>query len=112
AGALQSLKRGQWPGVRRPVELCQYLSHKLLRWMGPLWLAVLFVANVALWPAGWFYRATLVGQIAFYLLALIGLASVSVRATRLGGIAFYFSMSHVAMAVGTIKGLLNRQKVT
>ena len=34
------------------------------------------------------------------------------RRTALGGIPFYFVMSHVAMAIGLVKGLFNLQRVT
>ncbi len=112
AGAMQSVLRRQWPPVTRPVELWQYLSHKALRWMMPGFLVVLFVSNALLAPAHLFYQATLVGQCVLYFMAAGGLVSLRFRRTRIGGIAFYFVMSNVAMAVGLVKGLFNRQPVT
>jgi len=112
AGAVQTIKRGDRPPLSRPVELWQFVSHKLLRWLGPLWLILLLTANVASWPTHSFYRATLVAQLAFYLAALAGCLSLRLRAMKLGGIPFYFVLSHVAMVVGTVTGLFNRQKVT
>jgi len=44
--------------------------------------------------------------------AAAGILSFRFRETRIGGIPFYFVMSHVAMTVGLIKGLLNLQPVT
>lgn len=111
AGAVQSLKRGQWPPLRRPIELWQYVSHKLLRWFGPIWLVLLLVSNALLWNAGVIYRFALVVQVSLYLLAAAATLSVRFRETRIGGVTFYFVMSHVAMAVGLIKGLLNLQRV-
>ncbi|MBI3466161.1 MAG: glycosyltransferase family 2 protein [Planctomycetes bacterium] len=112
AGAVQSLKRGEFPPLWRPVELWQFLSHKLLRWLSPVWLGLLVGSNVGLWSAGTFYRLTLAGQVIAYSLAAIGLWSVRFRMTPLGGIPFYFFMSQVAMAVGLVKGICNRQPVT
>jgi cellulose synthase/poly-beta-1,6-N-acetylglucosamine synthase-like glycosyltransferase len=112
AGAVQTLKRGQWPSVRRPVLFWQYLSHKVLRWSGPLLLTLLLVASVMLAGQGLIYQLALAGQVAIYATAAIAAFSLKLRATRLGGVVFYFVMSHVAMADGLVRGLFNRQKVT
>jgi cellulose synthase/poly-beta-1,6-N-acetylglucosamine synthase-like glycosyltransferase len=112
AGAVQSIKRGEWPSWRRPVEVWQYASHKLLRWLGPVWLVLVLASSVALWNAGTVYLATAAFQGAFYLLAAAATISIPFRRTRLGGIPFYFAMSHAAMAVGLVKGLFNLQRVT
>ncbi len=120
AGAVQSIKRGNWPRYSNPIQVWQYLSHKVLRWMGPLWLALFLVSNTLIviwwnkvaWPDRLFFQITLGIQAIFYGLAILGLFSVAFRQTRLGGIPFYFALSHVAMTVGSIKGLFNRQKVT
>jgi len=112
AGAVQSLKRGDWPPITRPVELWQYVSHKALRWMSPVLLLLLLAANVALLPVAVFYQITLAVQLAVYLLAALGLVSVRFRKTPLGGIPFYFVMSNAAMVVGLFKGLFNLQPVT
>jgi poly-beta-1,6-N-acetyl-D-glucosamine synthase len=112
AGAVQSLKRGDWPGFCRPVEAWQYASHKFLRWLGPLTLPTLLAGNAFLWDAGVFYRVTLAAQLCGYLLAVGAMVSVRFRKFRLGAVPFYLVMSHLAMAVGYIKGLFNAQKVT
>lgn len=109
AGAAQVLKRRQWPPLSRPVELWQFVSHKLLRWLTPLWLALLFVSSAALWNEGTLYRVILLAQLAFYCLAAAAAVSVPFRKTKIGGIAFYFTMSQIAMAVGIIKGLFWKQ---
>lgn len=112
AGAVQSIKEGAWPPWWRPIEVWQYLSHKVLRWLGPVWLLLLLISNCMLWKQGPFYQATLIAQVTVYLLAGLATLSVQFRETRLGGIPFYFTISHVAMAIGLIKGLFNRQRVT
>ncbi len=112
AGAVQSLKRGEWPSIRRPLLFWQYISHKVLRWLGPVWLVSLFVAAVVLYPESMLYKTATALQLAFYAIAGIATVSLGFRSTRLGGIVFYFVMSHVAIADGLVRGLFNRQKVT
>ncbi len=112
AGAMQVLLRGHWPPITRPIELWQFVSHKVLRWLGPVWLVLLLVSGAVLWNAGTLYRVALLGQLVLYGLAGAGALSLRFRETRIGGITFYFVMSHVAMAVGLVKGLFNLQRVT
>ncbi len=109
AGIAQILLRRQWPPVTRPVELWQFISHKLLRWLTPFWLIALLLANACLWSQGVIYQITLVAQILFYLVAALAAVSIHVRRTRIGGVAFYFTMSQIAMAVGILKGLFRKQ---
>jgi cellulose synthase/poly-beta-1,6-N-acetylglucosamine synthase-like glycosyltransferase len=112
AGAVQSLKRREWPPLNRPLELGQYFCHKVLRWASPPLLLLLLLANVLLVGQGLGFRLALATQGAVYLLAAGASLSVRFRRTALGGVPFYFVMSHVAMGVGLVKGLFNRQPVT
>jgi len=113
AGAVQALKRGDWPSpFKTPIAFCQFISHKLLRWLGPIWLVLILLSSLMLWNHGLVYQAAVIAQGAFYLLAIIATFSLTIRETRIGGIVFYFAMSHVAMAIGLVKGLFNRQRVT
>ena len=109
SGAVQSVFRGDFPSPLQVVEFWQYFSHKLLRWLMPLWVLVLFTTNVFLWNEGNLYRFTLISQLFAYSVAAIGTVSVQARGTTLCGIAFYTAMSFVAMAVGTARGLFWRQ---
>lgn len=112
AGAAQSIRRGAWPPLRRPVELWQYLSHKLFRWTTPALLACLMVSSVVLFPTALVYQLASYLQAAVYGTALMATGSLRMRQTRLGGVTFYFVMSNVAMAVGFFKGVFNLQPVT
>jgi cellulose synthase/poly-beta-1,6-N-acetylglucosamine synthase-like glycosyltransferase len=62
-----------------PLYLAQMLSHRVLRYGSGVLHLVLLPASVALWPAGWLYRAALLAQLAF-----LGLA-----ATRPGLARYY-----------------------
>ena len=49
----------------------QVISHRLLRWLVPLFAVTAFVANLFLLPSP-FYRATLILRVAFLVVAMIG----------------------------------------
>jgi poly-beta-1,6-N-acetyl-D-glucosamine synthase len=112
AGAMQALKRGDFPPITRPVEFWQFVSHKLLRWCGPLWMVLLVVLNVFLLGSGTVYQLLFAGQVTVWGMCGVAVVSLPLRRTRIGGMTFYFVMSHVAMAVGLMRGLFDRQRVT
>ncbi|WP_055562412.1 glycosyltransferase family 2 protein [Hymenobacter sp. AT01-02] len=77
AGNFQNLlafRRLLWPPWRG-VSFA-YWSHKVLRWMTPLLLILMVVANVVLVAlgAGWFYQLMLAGQLGVPLLLLLDAA--------------------------------------
>ena len=111
AGAVQSIFRRELPSLWQPVEFWQYVSHRLLRWGSPIWLAVLLGSSVILSNNRMMYRVALAAQLLLYTLAVFGVFSLRFRRSRLGRVTFYFVMSHAAMAVGLVKGLLNLQPV-
>lgn len=111
-GAMQCLKRGQYPRLTQPVELWQFLSHKFLRWIGPVLLLAVLVLNAALVTQGTIYQMGLAGQGLFYGAAALAAWSPKFRETKLGGVTFYFTLSHIAMLVGMYRGLVLKQKGT
>jgi cellulose synthase/poly-beta-1,6-N-acetylglucosamine synthase-like glycosyltransferase len=79
------------------------ISHKLLRWLAPVFLAVLLVTNLALLGKGPFYAASLVAQLAFYALALAGhLLRQRQHMPRLLSVPYYFTMVNIASARGIL----------
>jgi cellulose synthase/poly-beta-1,6-N-acetylglucosamine synthase-like glycosyltransferase len=105
AGNFQALSRH--PGLlspSRPAVAFAFLSHKLLRWLAPLFMAAALLANLALAtrPA---YMPLLGAQLGFYALAAVGRG-------RFGAIARYFVAMNAALAVGLWRFLRNRQSVT
>ncbi len=77
AGGIQALVRlrGLLNFFKYGMLSFQYISHRVLRWtLAPLSLLLVFIANIVLvWnDAGVFYKWTMILQIGFYLLALIG----------------------------------------
>lgn len=107
-GALQSISYRAYPPISRPIELWQYISHKMLRWMGPFWLLLLLISNAGVWHRGLFYQSAMLAQLGFYGLATAAWLSPWLRQLRPAGIAFYFTMSHVAMLLGWWQALVSR----
>lgn len=82
------------------------ISHKLLRWLVPLFLASLLVSNAMLMGRGALYSLAFVGQLLFYALALAGHAMrASERMPKVLSIPYYFTMVNVASARGILDAL-------
>lgn len=111
AGSVQALRQGSFPSWKQPVELWQFFSHKLLRWLDVVWLTALLVTSAILMPDHWIYAAALILQVVAYGSGILATIFLAFRGTRWGGVTFYFLMSHVAMLVGLVRGALNRQAV-
>lgn len=85
---------------RYPLYAWGLISHKLLRWLVPYFLIILFGANVLL-LGGFFYRLTLSLQIAFYIMALVGyLWQKKGKPPRILGLPFSFCLVNLAALVG------------
>ena len=81
----------------------QMFSHKLLRWLVPVWLLVVLVVNIPLATDG-YYGILLALQVAFYGLAALGL----LLPERLGRCwLFYVPAYFTATNLGTLLGLLS-----
>ena len=81
----------------------QMFSHKLLRWLVPVWLLVVLAVNVPL-AASEYYGLLLALQVAFYGLAALGL----LLPERLGCYwLFYVPAYFTATNLGTLLGLLS-----
>ncbi|MFG0332203.1 MAG: glycosyltransferase family 2 protein [Maioricimonas sp. JB049] len=112
-GAVQVLFRGDWPRPwRQPIACFEFVSHKLLRWIGPLLLLTVLVTNLALATSGPLYLSLLIAQLGFYGLSAAGWLSATAREYAPVAIPFYFTMSHCAIAVGLLKGLFVKQQGT
>ncbi len=60
--------------VRGGFYAVQLLSHKVLRYLVPLFLISIFVSSLLLAFESWFYRVVFAAQVVFYLAALCGWA--------------------------------------
>ena len=98
--------------VREPKVLlpwCQFphwfclVSHKLLRWFAPLFLAVALGSSLSLWRTP-FYRLAAIGQLSFYVLAVFAALVGPLRAmSRILYLPYYFCLVNLASAVGILK---------
>lgn len=89
------------------------ISHKLLRWLVPVFLVALFLANLATLDAGPIYRAALAAQVAFYLLAGGGyLLRARPALPALLWVPYYFCLVNVASARGILDAFRGKTYTT
>jgi sugar transferase (PEP-CTERM/EpsH1 system associated) len=95
---------------RYPLCAVEIISHKLLRWMAPFVLALVFITNAGLSFYGGFYRFAMAVQIVFYSLAVGGYWAKSQKssAARILTLPFYFCMVNLASALGIIDNIRGR----
>lgn len=81
-----------------------FLSHKILRWIGPVLLIIIFVSNLFLFQSSTFYRIAFFVQIGFMTLPLIDflLEKYRIHIILLRFIAHFYSMN-AALLLGLIK---------
>ena len=116
AGAVQSVmqKEGVPPINQKGVFFC-YASHKLIRWMIPVLIIVLFAANASIFFSsynGGVYSVTMLAQVLFYLMAVLDMFIAKKHKLPLTSIPFYFCLVNSAALYGIYKGILNKQPVT
>lgn len=80
-------------------------SHKLMRWLVPVFLVLLFVSSIAL-SGQPLYLAMAVAQAVFYLLAVLGTVIERLRAFAPARIASYFTITNAAILAAWTKYLL------
>lgn len=112
AYAIQSLLEGE--GVPPLAEwrlLWVYASHKVLRWLVPVFLCFALLDTAVLASQSRFAANLLITELTFYALALI-----SWQFPRLNSLVFrvpyYFTMVNTAALIGILRGLRKRQKAT
>ena len=88
----------------------QLWSHKVLRWLVPFFLIVLFASNSLLVQIP-FYRSALLLQVAFYFLTLSALVLPLQRLWKPLGIPLYFCTLHAAALLSVLQILRGRKYV-
>ena len=84
------------------------LLHKVLRWLGPLFLFTVLATNFLLLTQ-LFYQVALAAQLLFYTLALLGAAGVSFGPVRA---AYYFCLINAAAFWGLVRVVAGRDSST
>lgn len=90
----------------------QVWSHKILRWAVPWFLLGLFVSNLVIIGSGWLYVVALLGQLAFYGLALAAHLNPGLREQGLVRIVYFFVQVNVAIAQATLRFLRGTRMTT
>lgn len=89
----------------------QLWSHKIMRWMVPLFLIVLLIANVILIDSP-FYKFTLAAQLFFYAAALLNILLPLHRQWKPLGIPLFFCTLNAAALVSMFEICRGRKYVT
>lgn len=101
-----------WPArlwARFPALTWAILSHKIMRWSTPFFMLMLFGSNLAL-VSIWFCRITVLLQISFYGLAILGLLSTKPSNRKsLSGIAYGFCLINTAFAIGVLRTVVGQR---
>lgn len=90
----------------------QLISHKLFRWLVPLGILVVLLANAFLWNAGEFYKLALALQAGLYGAGMLALVVKRLAALRAFKLASFFLLGNVATVVAWMKFLLGERFVT
>lgn len=111
-GAFQSIRNG-WgiPGLRSSRLLFSYVSHKLLRWLAPWLLLVLFASNLWLASGSVAWQVILGGQLLFYSMGLAGLLLPPMRPLQAFAVPMYFLLMNAAFARGFLLAVAGRDNV-
>jgi cellulose synthase/poly-beta-1,6-N-acetylglucosamine synthase-like glycosyltransferase len=111
--------RATWtlPALLNPVRFgwfsLELVSHKLLRWLMPLFLVAVLLLNVLLLERAPLYSWLLVLQLVFYALALAGyLTRGRPTQPRLIYVPYYFCLVNIASARGIIEAYRGRTYTT
>lgn len=100
------------PGLLNPLKhgwvSLQLISHKVVRWLAPLFWLLLLFSNAALWrqPA---FRVFLWLQLAMYLLAALQLVAPLHRRWKVLGVPLYFCTLNAAALFGMIELMRGHQ---
>lgn len=100
-----------WPLVFKssPLRIFQYFLHKLLRWLVPFFLLVMFICNLLLIGID-FYRYLFIGQLLFYASAFVGyVLQKRGNKVKIFYIPFYFCLINFASVVGLFQAIKGSQ---
>jgi len=113
AGGYQALwrHRSLLHPFRRPAVALQLASHKMLRWLVPVFLMAALGASLAAPRSPWLIGA-IIAQAAFYGLAACGWLSRRLRRWLPVYVPYYFCAVNLAAAVGFWRYLRGRQPIT
>ena len=87
------------------------ISHKLIRWLVPFFLMLLFLSNAFILD-GVFYFTVMFSQVTFYILALLTYMNDNLSNKLYGKIPLYFSIVNIAIFIAWFKYIMGvRQEI-
>lgn len=108
-GVQSILAREGAPHLRQGRLLWVYLSHKVLRWIVPVFLVAAFLSSAMLLPFSAWWTVPVLAQTGFYGLAVAGWRWQ--WNGRLFRVPYYFCMVNLAALRGILRGLRRAEKV-
>jgi biofilm PGA synthesis N-glycosyltransferase PgaC len=96
--------------LKHPIVFFQFVSHKLLRWLGPIFVVTLFLSNLIL-VKNTLYQVTFGLQLAFHISALAATIWKSLRERVLFYFPYYFCSLNLAAGIGLKRFILKEQSV-
>lgn len=90
----------------------QVWSHKIMRWLVPYFLAALLLVSIPLAARGGIYLAALVGQLAFYGVALLAHFSPPLRRHTLPKLIYFFVQVNISLADASLRLLSGQRMAT
>ncbi len=102
--------RGLWKNAavlnpfKTGIHAWEIFSHKLLRWLGGIFIVLFLLLNITLIGNGWVYQLFFALQIGFYMLAVMGytLDKQGKKSSYLITIPYYFVMVNLSSLLGII----------
>ena len=102
-------KRGTLNPFRYGMFSFFVFSHKLMRWLVPIFLIILFLSNIYLLNDSVLYSSIMLAQIAFYTLAMTGWLVKSARNHNLVKIPYFFIQVNLAILHAELQFLAGKR---
>ncbi|MBD3317332.1 MAG: glycosyltransferase [Chitinivibrionales bacterium] len=102
-GAKRLIKLGPWMAFA-------FLSHKILRWLGPFFMLGVFITNIFLLNSS-FYAVMFVLQILFYLFAVCAVLIPALRKLHMVYLPYYFCAINAASFCGLLRYCSGRHSI-
>ena len=97
--------------TKYPFVAFQLISHKILRWLVPIFAIVAFLSNMALFLESWIYSTLFLGQLAFYILAVKGYYNEKKGIhQKIFYMPLYFCTVNLASIISMVK-ILKRERI-
>jgi cellulose synthase/poly-beta-1,6-N-acetylglucosamine synthase-like glycosyltransferase len=104
-----------YPQIINPFKVgfisIHFLLRKVLRWLSPIFLIILFTTNLLLLD-NITYKIVFVAQVMFYLLAMIGLVFSLARVKTILNPIYYFCLTNIALFIALLKFCINSNSST